>query len=522
MYTSWRKSIRKKLMVLFTVNTTAALAISCLTFWIYLTISYRSTLVHEEQATAQLLAESSTSALSFDDYKAGNETLSILRAEPRVAMACLYDKRGKPFAAYFRNSGSPDCPVSAGKTGFRFSMRFLKISYPVLVDHENIGDLYMQVSLEEMFGVLLRFGALGFTVLLAASVFAFLLSSRLQRVISNPILHLTGVASRVSSSANYAIRATMSSDDETGVLIDQFNSMMEQVHHRDLKLQKAQDELEARVEMRTSELRKEITEREVIQHDLLNAKLEAEESNRAKSAFLANMSHELRTPLNAILGYSEMLEEDAEANHDDSAVSDLRRIQSAGRLLLTLIGDILDLSKIEAGKIEIHTEQVSISTIIREIKPTIEPLARKKNNIFEVKADDLNALVSVDIFKFHQCLLNLLSNACKFTESGEITLNVVHHREESGAWILWEVHDTGIGIAETDQKKLFQSFSQVDSSATRRHGGTGLGLAISQRLTQLMGGWISVDSAPGRGSRFTIHLPDMVESYIDSPPATVA
>lgn len=508
MYTSWRKSIRKKLMFLFTVNTTAALAISCLTFWVYLTISYRSTLVHEEKATAQMLADSSTSALSFEDHKAANETLSILRAEPRVALACFYDKAGKPFAAYLRDSRSPACPVSAGRTGFRFHMRVLEISYPVLLDHETIGNLFMEVSLEEMFGALLRFGGLEVTVLLAASILAFLLSSRLQRVISNPILHLTGVASRVSADANYAIRATMSSDDETGVLIEQFNSMMEQVHQRDIKLQKAQDELEARVEMRTSELKEEIAEREVIQHDLLNAKLEAEESNRAKSAFLANMSHELRTPLNAILGYSEMLEEDAEANHDDSAVSDLRRIQSAGRHLLTLIGDILDLSKIEAGKIELHTEQVPIATIISEVKSTIEPLARKKNNVFAVKANHPNGFVSVDIVKFRQCLLNLLSNSCKFTEAGEITLNVVHCSDRSGNWVLWEVRDTGIGIAEADQKKLFQSFSQVDSSATRRHGGTGLGLAISQRLTHLMGGWITVESAPGNGSKFTIHLPD--------------
>jgi signal transduction histidine kinase len=300
----------------------------------------------------------------------------------------------------------------------------------------------------------------------------------------------------------------MSSDDETGVLIDQFNSMMEQVHQRDLKLQKAQDELETRVDMRTAELKKEIAEREIIQQDLLVAKLEAEESNRAKSAFLANMSHELRTPLNAILGYSEMLEEDAEANHDDSTVSDLRRIQTAGRHLLNLIGDILDLSKIEAGKIELHSERVPISTIISEVASTIGPLARKNNNAFEVKMDDPNALVSVDVVKFRQCLLNLLSNACKFTKAGEITLNVVHCRNQSGDWILWEVQDTGIGIAEADQKKLFQSFSQVDSSATRRHGGTGLGLAISQRLTRLMGGWIGVASVLGNGSIFTIHLPD--------------
>jgi signal transduction histidine kinase len=217
-----------------------------------------------------------------------------------------------------------------------------------------------------------------------------------------------------------------------------------------------------------------------------------------------------------------MLEEDAKENQDESAASDLRRIQSAGHHLLSLISDILDLSKIEAGRIDIQVELISISTILSEVNATIEPLARKNNNVFEVKVDDLNALASVDIVKFRQCLLNLLSNSCKFTEEGRITLNVVHHSDKSGAWILWEVRDTGIGIAGEDQKKLFQSFSQVDSSATRRHGGTGLGLAISQRLAQLMGGWISVDSAPGKGSIFTIHLPDRVSSHIESRPIVLA
>jgi signal transduction histidine kinase len=505
--TSWRKSIRKKLMILFTANTSAALAIACLIFWIYLTISYRSTLVDEEVATAQMVAQSSVSALAFEDHKAANEILSILRTEPRISFACLYDKPGNLFAAYFRSSNSLACPPSASSPGFHYSLRFLKVSYPVLLDHETIGNLYMQVSLEVMYARLIRFGVMGLTVLLAASIFAFLLSSRMQRVISNPILHLTRVASRVSSDGNYAIRAIQHTDDETGVLIDQFNSMMEQIHHRDLKLQKAQDELEARVEMRTAELKKEIAEREIVQQALLNAKLEAEESNRAKSTFLANMSHELRTPLNAILGYSEMLEEDAVAKHDESCASDLRRIQSAGRHLLTLIGEILDLSKIEAGSVNICMESILETSMINDVYSTIEPLAQKNGNRLTTSTDDPNAIAFVDVVKFRQCLLNLLSNACKFTEKGEIVLTVRHSEDESGKWSIWAVRDSGIGIAAEDQKKLFQPFTQVDASATRKHGGTGLGLAISQRLILMMGGWIGVESEAGKGATFSIYLP---------------
>jgi signal transduction histidine kinase len=279
-------------------------------------------------------------------------------------------------------------------------------------------------------------------------------------------------------------------------------------------LKRAQDELEARVADRTRALQNEIAEREVIQQDLLNAKLIAEESNRAKSAFLANMSHELRTPLNAILGYSEMLEEDAEAAGNQSEVADLKRIESAGRHLLMLINDVLDLSKIEAGRVELFSEPAQVGTLVNDIVSTIEPLARKNKNVFLASAEDANATIYVDVTKFRQCLLNLLSNACKFTEGGIVRLRVEERARNGDIWSCWEVSDTGIGIADSDQAKLFQAFSQVDSSATRRHGGTGLGLAISQRLTRMMGGWIECETQLGRGSTFTIYLPRVAEGEI--------
>jgi signal transduction histidine kinase len=358
-----------------------------------------------------------------------------------------------------------------------------------------------------MYTRLARFGVIGLLVLGMASLVAVALSSRWQRLISDPIIHLTQVASQVSAHANYSIRAAKNSDDEMGTLIEQFNSMMEQVNRRDSALKDAQDELELRVEERTRDLQDEIAERKIVEQDLLNAKATAEASNHAKSAFLANMSHELRTPLNAIIGYSEMLEEDAEAISNHEAVSDLRRIQDAGRHLLAIVSDILDLSKIEAGKIEINMEVIQASSIIDGVAQTIEPLARKNGNSFSIDSASWDGMIYADPIKLYQCLLNLLSNACKFTENGSIVMAIEARRDAGREWICFHVKDSGIGIAEDGMRKLFQAFSQVDSSATRKHGGTGLGLAISQRLCRLMGGFITVDSHLGRGATFTIHMP---------------
>jgi signal transduction histidine kinase len=240
---------------------------------------------------------------------------------------------------------------------------------------------------------------------------------------------------------------------------------------------------------------------------LVNAKLAAEEANASKSAFLANMSHELRTPLNAILGYSEMLEEDAEEMGLTACTKDLQRIQAAGHHLLALVNDVLDISKIEAGALEVRLETVDVGELTDGVVSTIEPLANRNGNEFVVDAGEKGALVRVDAMKFRQSLLNLLSNACKFTERGRISLSVERCIVGGREFICWRVRDSGVGIGPDDLNRLFRPFSQVDSSVTRRHGGTGLGLAISQRLCRLMGGDITVQSTPGEGSTFTIAMP---------------
>ena len=233
------------------------------------------------------------------------------------------------------------------------------------------------------------------------------------------------------------------------------------------------------------------------------------EASQHKSQFLANMSHELRTPLNAIIGVSEMLREDAEALKQD--LEPLDRVLGAARHLLALINDILDLSKIEAGRMELHLETFSLVPLIEGVIKTIEPLAAKNGNRLVRLPSELGTM-HADQMRLRQALLNLMSNANKFTDRGTITIDAGQRQENGRDWITLAVIDTGIGMTAEQMGRLFQEFSQASSTTASKYGGTGLGLAISRRFCQMMGGDITVESAPGRGSTFTIRLPTIVEA----------
>jgi len=247
----------------------------------------------------------------------------------------------------------------------------------------------------------------------------------------------------------------------------------------------------------------DITTRKRTEAEMRKAKEAAEDANRAKSAFLANMSHELRTPLNAIIGYSEMLVEEAPELDPDQLAADLDKIRGSGRHLLGLINDILDISKIEAGRMDLYLEEFDVAYLVQEVVTTIQPLAQKNNVVLTVhQPEDLGYMFS-DIIKVRQTLINILTNAAKFAADGSVTFSV----ERNGDGFTFTAADTGIGMTTEQMDKLFQPFTQADTSTTRRYGGTGLGLAISQRFCKMMGGDIFVESKPGEGSTFTVRLP---------------
>ncbi len=244
----------------------------------------------------------------------------------------------------------------------------------------------------------------------------------------------------------------------------------------------------------------------------LDANEEAKAANQAKSVFLATMSHELRTPLNAILGYSEMLAEDAQAAGQAQNLADLKKIQGAGRHLLGLINEVLDYSKVEAGKMRLFLESFDIPAAVEETTATVRPLVEKNGNRFDVRCPaDIGGLRG-DVTKLRQVLLNLLSNAGKFTEKGVVSLDVSRESAVEGDWVLFRVSDSGIGITPQQMARLFQPFTQADAGTMKKYGGTGLGLALSESFCRLMGGFIRAESGPGRGSTFTVRLPAEIEN----------
>jgi signal transduction histidine kinase len=297
--------------------------------------------------------------------------------------------------------------------------------------------------------------------------------------------------------------------ERTAELENAHNALEQQT----IALELARNDLERRVEERTAELSLAKVQAE-------QAQTVAEEANIAKTQFLANMSHELRTPLNAIIGYSEMLKEEVEDLGEDELSPDLEKIHSAGKHLLALINDVLDISKIEAGKMTLFFETIDIVPLINEIKATIQPLIDKNANVLTLNCYETLGKIETDLTKLRQMLLNLLSNAAKFTEQGTIELKIERQIQGNEEKIIFVVSDDGIGMTETQQQKLFQVFTQADSSTTRRYGGTGLGLAITKKFADMMGGSLKVESQFGHGSQFTLSLPVQSEQVESKKPTS--
>ena len=389
----------------------------------------------------------------------------------------------------------------AGKTDTSISDDYRHI--PVLssyapLDIEDVDwSILSEIDVDEAFESIDTFAhslLIGLAVML---VLVLAMSAYFARMFVSPIESLDTAAKQFAAGGR-DIELTIKSGDELGSLTETFNDMVGSIRDRETELRRYREHLEEIVSERTAQLA-EATEA-------------AETANQAKSAFLANMSHELRTPMNAIIGYSEMLIEDAEDDDNEAIVPDLQRILSSGKHLLALINDILDLSKIEAGRMDLYLERFDLSQMLEEAAATITPLLAKNNNHLAMDLGGDLGSIRADLTKVRQALFNLLSNAAKFTSEGVITLTATREQRDDDEWIKLAVTDTGIGISPDKIDHVFEEFSQADESTTRQYGGTGLGLTISRRFCKMMGGDITVTSELGTGSTFTIELPAEVDA----------
>ena len=691
-------TIKRKLTWIIMSISTACLLLSCAVFIVYQNHTLRRQMIEELSTQARIIGQNCKAALTFESSKDAEEVLAALGTQPTIALGCIYTNEGKVFARYQREQGLAAAPPPFIPTPtHQYTAGYLQIYEPVYLNGEIIGTVFLREDLSQMQALLRRNISVVTAILLVSFLGAYVLSARLQRIISDPILTLSGTARKVSQENDYSLRAVKKGNDEVGLLIESFNEMLHQIQQRDSALVEAKKQLEERVRERTAELtqaNKQLTEEihrrersekwirglnclkesllgadklenklkritdavveifhadfariwlhktgdicntgcihaevtegphvcrhrehclhlmvssgrythtdgkvhrrvpfgcykigriaagketkfitndvthdprvhnrdwaqqlglvsfagyrlksaddehmgvlalfsqdvisekedallesvaattaQVIQmaraeESLLLAKEQAEAANVAKSEFLANMSHEIRTPMNVIIGFSDILaQEDISAEQREY----LKTICSAGENLLSIINDILDFTKIEAGKLKVELVECSPDQILTYIDSMMRPLAIEKGLGFEtIQVGPVPNMIRTDPLRLRQCLINIISNAVKFTEEGYVRIKVSSENISQKCFIKIAVEDTGIGIPEDKHKIIFESFTQADGSTTRKYGGTGLGLTITHKLVQLLGGEIVVTSEPDKGSVFTLLVP---------------
>lgn len=487
-----RWSLRKKMLAITLLTTFSSLLIA---FIALIAIELFNSWQHASQqlsVSGKTVGQNVRSSLVFDDQRFATQALEAFSIQENILTAALYRDDGSLFAEYSR-SNLLDIPLLAPDhiDGTHLNGRHLMFSEKLYLDGDLVGTISVRSDLSQFLKLLLWDTLLLCLILLISIGFAYRVWAKLQPYVTKPIFQLLNVMEQVSEQHDYGLRVPKHGKDELGQLINGFNEMLSQIQERDKLLEAHSKELESRVIERTQ--------------DLMQEKLNAEAANRSKSEFLATMSHEIRTPMNAILGFSYLT---LRTELTPKQQENLTNIHISAQSLLNIINDILDFSKIDVGKMELENTPFNLHKIISHVTNIMEVSAQQKALNFVLnQSPGVPEFVIGDPNRLQQVLINLIGNAIKFTAKGEVKFNV-HSLSlgERDSELTFSISDTGIGISKEQQKNLFKLFSQVDASITRQFGGTGLGLAISQKLVNLMGGEIFVDSVEGQGTTFYFSL----------------
>lgn len=507
MFNSREPSISRRLTWMNMLVSVVALLTACAAFIGYDVVTFRTAAVRNLSIRAQIIGSNCNSALLFNDRDSAEKTLGALNADPHVVSAVIFTPAGQPFGSYFRRPDGPKpalVPIPAGQPEAHWiTNNAIVLEHSIIFDGTVNGIVYIQSDTEALKQRLRLYVGISGLVLLASLLAALAVSSVFRRAVANPIVRLAEVATIVSRDKRYSLRVgEVHGQGEISTLMRAFNEMMAQIEQSEAALHEAHDELERRVEERTAELVTARKELEAYSESIFRAKEDLERASKFKDQFLSTMSHELRTPLNAVLGFSELLSDPRYGALNERQQRYINHIHVSGQHLLQLINDILDLSRIEAGRLQLTVEDVPVHVSFAEVSGALQPLLdRKSQGLVQFASPEL--VVRADNTRFKQMLMNLLGNAIKFTpEGGRIELAA----HQDGDFVRIEVRDSGPGIPPEEKQRIFEAFHRLKQSDKAAEG-TGLGLAITRRLVELHGGLLDLESEPGAGSCFHFTLP---------------